>query len=130
MPVTAPRLADVGPGDPYPPVLGRRGKHLLQQLAVALLEFVALAEGDAGVRDPPGKGVPAVLQLPEPGDPRRSGGNLNSGVDRETGEGLGIKTCQLALEAPDLAAQLSPRQPLVAAYEKPILGQNAHAGPV
>lgn len=115
MPVAAARLANVGTGDSQPLVLGGRGEHVAQQLAIVLLQLAALAQRDAGVRNLLGKGVPHALQLAEVGDPRWScqGGNL--GVYREPWEGLGHKAGQLPLEAPDLAPQLGPRESLIAA---------------
>jgi hypothetical protein len=118
VPVAATRLADVGPGDSQPPVLGRRRQHLPQQLMVALLQLVALTQCDAGVRDSLRKGVSDALQLAEIGDPRRPRQSGNAGVDLESWESFGGEVRQLPLEAPDLAPQLGPRQPLVAADSK------------
>ena len=118
MPVAAARLADVGTGDPHPLVLGRRRQHLFQQLAVALRQLVAPVQRDASLRDPLGKGISDTLQLAETGDSRRSRQSRDSGVYGETRKGLGGEAGQLALETADLAAQLGPRQPLVAADSK------------
>lgn len=114
MPVTAAWLPDVGPRDPHPLVLGRRRQHLPQQLAVALLQLVALAQCDASLRDPLGKGVSHALQLAEIGDSRRSRQGRNPGVYRESWKCLAREARQLPLEAPDLAPQLGAREPLVA----------------
>lgn len=118
MPVAATRLADVGTGDPHPLVLGRRRQHLPQQLMVALLQLVLLTQRDAGLRDSLGKGVSDALQPAEVGDPRRPRQGRHAGVDLESWESLGGEVRQLPLEAPDLAPQLGPRQPLVAADSK------------
>lgn len=130
MPVATARLADVGAGDSHPPVLGGRRQHLPQQLAVALLQLVAPAQCDAGIGDPRREGVPDALQLAEIGDPRRPRRRRDPRVHRESREGLGREPGQLSLEAPDLTPQLGPREPFVAAREKPISSQNAHAGSV
>jgi len=116
--VAAARLADVGTGDPHPPVLGRRCQHPLKQLAIALLQLVALAQGDPGLGDSSRQGVADALQLAETGDPRQAGRSRDPGVDIEPREGLGGKAGQLALEAPDLTPQLDPSEPLVAADSK------------
>jgi hypothetical protein len=67
--VAAARLADVGTRDPHPLVLGRSREHSLEQLAVAGLQFVLLAQGLARNGDSLGEGVANLLQLLEPGDP-------------------------------------------------------------
>jgi hypothetical protein len=64
------------------------------------------------------KGVSDALQLAEIGDPRRPRQSGNAGVDLESWESFGGEVRQLPLEAPDLAPQLGPRQPLVAADSK------------
>jgi len=115
VPVAAARLADVGTGDSQPLVLGWRGEHVAQQLAVALLQLVALAQGDAGVRNPLGKRVPHALQLTEIGDSRRTCHCRNPGVYRNSRKGLGGEAGQLPLQATDLATQLDSPKPLVAA---------------
>lgn len=112
--MTATRLANVGTGDPQPLALGRRGEHVAQKLAIALLQLVAPAQRNASVRDPLGKGVSNALQLAEIGDPRRSGQSRNPGIYRKPWERLSRKVAQLPLEAPELAPQLGPGQPLAA----------------
>jgi hypothetical protein len=116
--VAAPRLADVGARDPHPLVLGRRRQHVLEQLAVAGLELVLLAQCLASDRDPLGQGVADLLQLLEPGDPGHGEAGRDLGVEPETREGLGAEAGQLVLETADLTAQLSAREALVASHSK------------
>jgi hypothetical protein len=116
--VAAPRLTDVGAGDPQPLVLGRLGQHLLEQLAVARLEFVLLDQGPAGDGDPIGEGVANSLQVLQARHPRhvRAGGHVD--VEDDAGKGLGREAGKLVLEAADLAPQLGAREALVASHSK------------
>jgi hypothetical protein len=116
--VPASRLADVGARDPHPLVLGRRRQHPLQQLAVAGLQFVLLAQGLARNGDPLGEGIAHLLQLLEPGDPGHGEAGWDLGIEGEARKCLGAKTGQLMLEATDLTTQLSAREALVASHSK------------
>jgi hypothetical protein len=97
-------------------VLGRRGEHLLQQLAVAGLDHGALAQGDVGGGDPLGERVTDLLQLLEPGDPRLGETSRHGRIELEPGKGLSRETTQLVFEPADLTAQLDPCEALVAPH--------------
>jgi hypothetical protein len=114
--VAAAGLADVGAGDPQPLVLGRRGEHPLEQLAVAGLDHRALAQGDVGGGDPVAERVPHLLQLLQPGDPRLGETGRHARVELEPGKSLSRETTQLVFEPADLTAQLDPREALVAPH--------------
>jgi hypothetical protein len=111
--VAAAVLADVGAGDADPLVAGRVGEHAAQQLAVARLHLVSLGERPSRLADARRERVAHPLQLAEAGDPRRARAGADAGLDRAQREGLRGETGQLALEAPDLTAQLGPREALV-----------------
>jgi hypothetical protein len=116
--VAAAGLADVGAGDPHPlEVLGRR-QHPPQQLAVAGLDLLTLAQGATRRSDPRREGVPHLLQAAEPERARLAPGSRNRGVELEPREGLGHQGGELPLEAADLTAQLGASKSLVAAYAK------------
>lgn len=118
MPVAASRLANVGARDPHPLVLGGRRQHLLEQLAVAGLQFILLAQGLTGDSNPLGESVANLLQLLEPGNPGDGEAGRDPGVERKARKGLGTETGQLVLEAADLTAQLSAREALIASHSK------------
>lgn len=118
MPVPTAGLADVGPRDPHPLVLGGRRQHLLQQLAVAGLEFVLLAQSVTRPADPLGERVADPLELVETGDARRGKAGRDPGIEREARKGLGTEAGKLMFEPPDLPAQLSAREALVASHTK------------
>ena len=118
MPVTAPGLANVGARDPHPLVLGRRRQHVLEQLAVAGLQLVLLAQGVASGGDPIRQGVANLLELLEPGDTGHGKAGGDPGVELKARKGLSTEASQLVLEAADLAAQLSAREALVASHSK------------
>jgi hypothetical protein len=99
-------------------VIGWRGQHPAQQLAVACLQLALLLEGDAGGSDPLGEGVAHLLQLVEAGDPRLGEMTGDGSVDGEAGECLDGEAGELMLEASDLAPQLSAREALVASNSK------------
>lgn len=120
--MAASRLTDVGARDPHPLVFGRRRQHPLEQLAIAGLQFVLLAQRLTGAGDPLGQGVANLLQLLEPGDPGHGEASRDLGVERQTWEGLGAEAGQLVLEATDLTAQLSAREALVASRSKRLQG--------
>ena len=111
-------LADVGARDPHPLVLGRRRQHLLQQLAVAGLQFILLAQCVTGLADPLGEGVADPLELVQAGDARSGKAGRDPGIEREARKGLGAEAGELMLQPPDLAAQLHARKALVASQMK------------
>lgn len=110
--------AEVVARDLQPLVLGRSGKHPLQQLVVALLQLVALAQPGLRLADPLRQRVADRLQVPqaEHARQRRHSGDL--GLDPLPLEALGEQPRQLPFETADLPPQLRPRQPLVAARAK------------
>ena len=114
MPVPTAGLADVGAGDPQPLVLRGRGQHVLQQLAVAGLELILLAQGLAGMSDPAGERIADSLELGEIGNARLCVARGYPDVEREAREGLGTQAGELVFQAADLATQLSAREALVA----------------
>jgi hypothetical protein len=117
--VTATRQAEVGAADPQPAVGGGVGDHRLHQLAVRLLDGVALGEGAPRLGEPPGERVTHLLQLPQVEHPRRTrGGDPVRHVN--AAEPVGDQPGQLPLEPPDLPAQLRPGRRL--AGEPSVLG--------
>ena len=118
MPVPTARLADVSARDPQPLVLGGRGEHPAQQLAVAGLQFALFLERDAGRGNPLGKGIAHLLQLVEAGHPRLGEMTRDRGIDCEARKSLDGKAGELVLEASDLAPQLGAREALVASHSK------------
>lgn len=111
--MAAARLADVGAGDPHPLVLRRSGQHALEQLAVAGLELGALPQLQLGAADPGRQRVAHRLQLTEVERPRLGRDRGDAGVELEAGKRLGDERAELRFEAPDLASQLRPGEPLV-----------------
>lgn len=126
MPVATARLPNVSPGDAQPLVFGGRRQHFLQQLAVALLQLVALAQRDTSLGDPSRQGVAHPLQLTEVSNSRRSCRAGRASVNSKPREGLGREAGQLPLEAPDLAPQLGTSKSLVTVDSKLISLQHTH----
>jgi hypothetical protein len=118
MPVTAARLADVGARDPQPLVRGRRGEHLLQQLAVASLELGLVPQPAPRHADLGRERVADGLEIAETQRPRLAREGADAGVDLDAREGLGEERAELRLETADLTPQLSPGEPLVAVGAK------------
>ena len=113
MPVATAPLPDVSPGDSQPPELGGRGEHVEQELAVALLQLVSLAQRVTSLGDPSRQGIAHPLQLTEVGDSRRPCRAGRASVNSNPREGLGREAGQLPLEAADLAPQLGTSKSLV-----------------
>jgi hypothetical protein len=97
-------------------VLGRRGEHLLEQLAVAGLDHRALAEGDVGGGDPIAERIAHLLELLEPSDPRLCETGRHARVELQPGKSLSGETTELVFEPADLTAQLNPCKALVAPH--------------
>jgi len=116
--MAATRLADIGARDTQPLVLGRRGQHFLQQLAVLGLQLAPLLERGTGLADAFGKRVAHPLKLVEPRDTGLAVSGRDAGVQGKPGEGLSAKPRELVLEATDLAAQLGAGEALVASHSK------------
>jgi hypothetical protein len=107
VPVPAARLADVGAADPQPAVGGGVGKHLGEERAVGVLDGIALEERAAGLGDAARERVTNLLEGAEVEHARRPGGgdpvrHVDAPESRENQRG------ELALEPPDLPAQLGP----------------------
>ncbi len=117
MPVPATRLADVGARDPQPPVLRRGREHPLQQLAIAGLELDLLLQLSPCDADTRRQGVADSLQIAQTECARLFGDRRNTGVESQTGKGIGDKRAELRFEAADLTPQLRPGEPLVAIDE-------------
>jgi hypothetical protein len=103
---------------PQPLVIGRRGQHAVEQLAVAAVEVLALAQGRARVLDAGREGVAQRLELAQVQRlaVRREGGH--PGGDLDPRESLGGERRETVLEAADLAPQLGAGAKLVAAYSE------------
>jgi len=96
------RLADIGAADPQPAILGGRGDHRRQQLAVGGLDRGALGERGARLADAGGEGIAHLLQPTEIEHPRRPGGG-DPVRDVDPPEPLGDEAGQFELEPADLA---------------------------
>lgn len=116
--MAAARLADVGTRDSQPLVLPRGCQHATQQLTVAGLEFIPLAERQPRGGDPLGQCVPHLLELIEARDSGLAEVGSDTGVEIQPGKGLGAKAGELMLQAADLAPHLSAREALVASNAK------------
>lgn len=111
-------LAEVVARDPQPLVALRGREHPLEQLAVAGLELLALAQSGASVLDPARQRVADGLQLTEVERPWLAGEGRHAGVDADAREGLGGEAREDTLEVSDLAPQLGAGGELVAAYQQ------------
>jgi hypothetical protein len=118
MPVAAARLADVGARNPQPLVVGGRGQHAAQELAVAGLQLPLLPERHPRCGDPLGQRVPYPLQLLQAGYPRLREMPGDGGLKGEPRKCLNSKAGELVLETGDLAPQLGAREALVASHSK------------
>ena len=113
MPVAAAGHADVVAAHLNPLEVGRRGDHLAQQLAIAGLEAILLAQRPLCRGDPVRQLVAQPLQLPQVEDPRLRGHRADAVVELDPAEGLGQEAGELALEMADLTPQLDPGEALV-----------------
>lgn len=82
------RLTDVGARDPHPLVISRRRQHLLEQIAIASLQFILLAQSLTRLADAIGKRIANSLELLEPRNSRFRKAGRNRGIEREAGKGL------------------------------------------
>jgi hypothetical protein len=119
MPVPAAVEPQVFPGDLDPLEVLRRGKHLLDELAVLVLDSPPLHQRSPGLGDPVGEPVADGLELAEVEHPRSGRGGLDPVRDLGVSEGLGEEIGELGLEAGDLPAQLQSRPSLVDRDPKP-----------
>ena len=119
MPVPAPGQAQVVAGDADPLEVLWRREHPADELAVVILDPLAIGQRPAGLGDPVGEAVANRLQLPEVEDPRRGGDRVDPVGDLGVAEGLAEERRQLRLETRDLPPQLEPRLALVDAGTEP-----------
>ncbi|MBS1894413.1 MAG: hypothetical protein JST59_24190 [Actinobacteria bacterium] len=110
--MAATREPEVGAADPQPAEAIGVGEHLVKELAVGLLEGIALHQGAARLGDPTGERVADLLELTQVEHPRRSRGG-DPVRDDDAPESLGDQAAELPLEPGDLPAQLRPRPPLL-----------------
>jgi hypothetical protein len=68
--VAATGLADIGARDTQPLVLGRRGEHFPEELAILGLQLASLPQRDPRLPDALRQGIPHSLELVEAGDAR------------------------------------------------------------
>lgn len=120
MPVTAAVQAEVLPGDANPLEVLRCGEHLLNELAVFVLDPPALHQGTPRFSHAIGEPVSNRLQLPQVENPRRGGDGLDAMRNLRVAETLADETGELRLEASDLPAQLQPRLALVNCNTQPV----------
>jgi hypothetical protein len=106
-------LTEVGARDTDPLVLGGRGQHPAQKLAVPPLGLGPLAQRPASGRDPGRQRIAHLLELLEAGDARLAERSGHPGLDRQPRKGLCREAGELALEPTDLAPQLGTGKALV-----------------
>jgi len=99
-------------------VLGRSGQHLLQQLAVASLQFSPILQLTPRNPDTGRERVPDCLEVAETKRSRLPRKGPNAGVNLDAGKGVGEECAELRLETADLTPQLDSGEPLVAVYSK------------
>jgi hypothetical protein len=102
-------------GDPDPLVGRRVGDHLLDQLAVALLDVGAAVQLAAGLREPVGHRIADHLELFDIQDPRTAAdpGSCDSPLDPGAREGGAEQSAEFALHPGDLAPQVGAGAPLL-----------------
>jgi len=99
-------------------VLGRSGQHLLQQLAVAGLQFSPILQLTPRDPDPGRERVADGLETAEIKRTRLLRKGTDADIDLYAGKGVGEECAELCLETTDLTPQLDPGEPLVAVYTK------------
>lgn len=97
----------------------RSGEHLLDQLAVLVLQPPPLDQRPPRLGDALGEPIAQCLQLTEVENPRHRGSGTDPVRDLRVSEGLAEERSQLRLEAADLAAQLESRLALVNSNPEP-----------
>jgi hypothetical protein len=112
VPVAAARQPEVGAADPQPVVALRGGEHVVEKLAVGLLELLALDQRPARLGDLHRERVADLLQRTEVEHPRRARGG-DPVRDDQAPEALGDQPAELPLELGDLPAQLGAGQTLI-----------------
>jgi hypothetical protein len=116
VPVLATRLPDVRVVDPHPLVGRRVGEHLLDQLAVLLLDVADVVETGSDVLDPRRQPVAHPLELVNGEDPR-SAEPGDGEVDAVPREGGAEQTGEGELQGGDLPAQVRAGVALVVLVE-------------
>ncbi len=109
-------LADRLVRDPQPLVGGRVGDHVLDQLAVLLLDVGAVTELGARRREAVGDRVADLLELGDAEHTRPAGGGY-APLDPDPRERGPEQPAELGLHAPDLAAQVGARAALLSLGE-------------
>ena len=117
--MTAAGKAEVLARDADPLEVLRGGEHPLDQLAVLVLDPVALDQRLPRLGDAVGQAVADHLQLTEVEHPRPGGEGSDAMRYLGVAESLAEEAGQLGLEAGDLPAQLQPRLALVDRDAKP-----------
>ena len=105
--------AKVLPGDPDPLEVLRSSEHLLDQLAVLVLDLAPLHQGLPCLGIPLGEAIAHRLQLTEVENPWRRSEGTDAVGNLRVAESLSEELAQLSFETADLAAQLQTRLPLV-----------------
>ena len=113
MPVPTAVQAEVLAGNADPLEVLRSGEHLLDQLAVLILDPLPLDQSAAGFGHTIGEPVPDHLQLAEVEHPRGSGSGLDAVRNLRVTKPLADEAGELSLEPGDLPAQLQTRPALV-----------------
>ena len=99
-------------------MLGRSGQHLLQQIAVAGLQFSPILQLTPRSPDPCRERVANGLEVTKAQRARLSRKSPNASIDLDTWKGIGKECAELRLETADLTPQLDSGEPLVAVYTK------------
>lgn len=105
--------ADVVARDLHPLEIRRRLDHPLEQLTIASLQLILLAQPQARLADPRRQRIPNGLQLAQAQRPWLTRGGGDSGVEAQPRERLGDQRAELSFQPPNLPPQLNPRQLLV-----------------
>jgi hypothetical protein len=102
----APPLADVLVRDAHPPVPLGVGDHLLDQVAISLLDIDPIRELGARLVQPRYEGVAHRLEVGYP-EHSRSAGRGNREIDSTTGKSRGEQLAELPLKLADLTAKVA-----------------------
>jgi hypothetical protein len=113
MPVTAAVQAEVLPGDANPLEVLRRREHLLDEIAILVLEPLPLHQGTLCLGDAVGEPVPDSLQLAQVEHPRRDSHSINSMRNLGATEAVAEAGGELSLKPGDLPPQLQTGLALV-----------------
>lgn len=121
---------EVFAGDANPLEVLGCGEHLLDQLAVRVLDLLSLHQSATGVGNAIGEPVPNRLQLTEVEHPRSGSDGLDAVRNLRMAKTLADEFGELRLEPADLLAQLQPCLALVnrdvQPVESPLFQQSRH----